>query len=392
MTDAIKAAVLTSGRQDYGILRSTMKLLSSDHKFELLLLVGGMHLSTRYGRNIKIIEEDGFIITKAFDWLENNGRDLSIHEQTGSIIHMIGDELNRLKPDFLILVGDRYETIAAALAAVLSCIPIVHLHGGEETEGSFDNQFRHAITKMSHLHLVSHSSHAARIIQMGEAPGTVHIVGAPGLDNLFRDDLPSRLDLEIRLGIRLDPPVVLATIHPVTLNSSETSLVISSLIFAMTKVEATYVITLPNADPGNLEITKALRSWGKDRSRVFILESLGDKDYFGMMRLADSMIGNSSSGLIEAGVYQLPVVDIGSRQKGRLRGPNVIHANPEKIAVRDSLNLALSNEFHFRISQTTSPYGDGKSGQRIIDVLKSWALPKTTLKVFHHKDNTLDSQ
>jgi len=384
LSNLTRVAVLTTGRQDYGILRSTLKLLACEPDFELLLLVGGMHLSSRYGRTVTKVEADGFEIAAALDWLGDGvDGEASIQAQTGEVVRMVSDSLSKFSPDFLILVGDRYETAAAALAAVLGRVPVVHLHGGEETEGSLDNQLRHAITKLSHLHLVSHPVHASRVIQMGENPDSVHVVGAPGLDNLFRADLPDKAALEEKIGMELKPPVVIVTLHPVTAKPEETSHVLSALTLAMTAVEVTYVITLPNADLGNDEICTSLSSWGVGRERVRLVESLGEQAYFGLMRLADAMVGNSSSGMIEAGVYQLPVVDIGSRQGGRLRGSNVIHVEPGESAVQAALVQSLSKEFRSGLSGTSSPYGDGKSGQRILDVLKHWSPPTSTCKIFH---------
>lgn len=383
MIKPCKAAVLTTGRQDYGILRSTLLLLANDPQFDLQLLVGGMHFPARYGRTIEQIQKDGFYSAAQLDWLGEVLPEPNAYIQIGTVARLVGDTLGRLKPDFLMVVGDRYETAAAALAAVIARVPIVHLHGGEETEGAIDNQFRHAITKMSHLHLVSHPLHASRVIQMGEAPETVHVVGAPGLDNLFRSDLPDKATLEKTVGINLSPPVVIVTLHPVTINPIETNRALSALVAAMSTIEATYIITLPNADPGNEEIRSTFRSWGINHKRVCILESLGEQSYFGLMRLADTMIGNSSSGLIEAGSYQLPVVNIGCRQNGRLSGTNVIHAAPEKVSVQAALTRALSKEFRNSLIGTNSPYGDGKSGGRIINLLKTWQLPASTGKVFH---------
>ena len=382
MTDKIKAAVLTSGRQDYGILRSTLKLLNDDPEFDLLLLVGGMHLSQKYGKTVNLIIEDDLPITKCIDWLKDDQDELTIHAQTGIVIQKVGQILDEIQPDFLMLVGDRYETIGAALAATYSGIPIVHLHGGEETLGAIDNQLRHAITKLSHLHFVSHPNHAKRVIQMGERPENVHVVGAPGLDNLFRDDLLGKPSLEKVFSIEMSPPVVIVTLHPVTAKPNETTKVLSALIKAMGSIDGTYIITLPNADPGNQEIREEIRFWAHDKDRVIAVEAIGEKAYFSLMKIADAMIGNSSSGIIEAGVYQLPVVDIGSRQQGRAFGENIIHTSASCNDVRRALERAISEEFRSMLKGTTSLFGDGRSCFRIIRVLKHWAIPKTISKDF----------
>jgi UDP-hydrolysing UDP-N-acetyl-D-glucosamine 2-epimerase len=323
-----------------------------------------MHLVSRYGKTITQVLSGGFVPVEQLDWLGEVQPDPPVHIQMGIIIRLMAEALKRVHPDFLILVGDRYETTAAALAAVICHVPIVHLHGGEETVGSLDNLFRHAITKMSHLHLVSHYIHANRIIQMGEAPESVHIVGAPGLDNLFRSDLPDKDTLETLIGIKLEPPVVIVTLHPVTINPKETTQVLNSLISAMSAFEATYIITLPNSDSGNDEIRTAFQLLALKRKNVVILEALGEQAYFSLMSLSDLMVGNSSSGLIEAGAYQLPVIDIGSRQQGRVRGQNVIHVEPDPVLLSDGFRRGLSSTFKESLAGTSSPYGDGKVHQR----------------------------
>ncbi len=379
MPDLIKAAVLTTGRQDYGVLRSTLKLLSTDKDFELFLLVGGMHLSDRYGRTIKQIETDELNITRIMNWMGIRDEESSIQEQSAEAIRLVSSALAELEPDFLLLVGDRFETAAAAFAAVLCRVPIVHLHGGEETEGAIDNQLRHAITKMSHFHLVSHPLHQARVIQMGEPPETVHVVGAPGLDNLFRPDLPAIEELESILNVKLKSPVIIVTLHPVTALIDETRRAVEALLRVMDQRQATYIITSPNADPGNEFIRASFLTWAEKHSNTRSVEALGERVYFGLMRIADLMVGNSSSGLVEAGACQLPVIDIGSRQQGRLRGPNVLHADPEYHSLQHAFEVALTTEFKQSLRGTFSPYGDGCSANRIVRILRGWSIHKSLI-------------
>lgn len=260
--------------------------------------------------------------------------------------------------DALLLVGDRYETAQAAVEATRNRIPIVHLHGGEVTEGASDDAFRNAITKMAHLHLVSTEEHGRRVVAMGEDPATVHVVGAPGLDNLHRDDLPGRKVLEARLGIELKPPVVIVTLHPATLGEAPDQL-FQSAVRAMERVEATYVITTSNTDPGHESIR-----WGRP------VYSLGERDYWGLMKVADAMLGNSSSALIEAPAVGLPAVNIGDRQGGRLRGDNVRDVSANAAAIEEALEDVLwccCPPLSGR-----SPYGDGHSGPRIARILQDW--------------------
>jgi UDP-hydrolysing UDP-N-acetyl-D-glucosamine 2-epimerase len=295
---------------------------------------------------------------------------------------LLAEALGVINPDFLMLVGDRFETAAAALAASLETVPIVHLHGGEETEGAIDNLLRHAITKMSHLHLVSHSLHYSRIVAMGEHPGAVHIVGAPGLDNMFRDDLPSLSEVETRLGIPLSKPVIIVTLHPVTVDSKEGPEALKILLGVMEAVKATYIITLPNADKGNQLIREAFLSWADSHRNAIAVEALGERFYYSLMREADLMVGNSSSALVEAPVYQLPAINIGTRQKGRLCGQNVVHVDIEATAAFNAFSELLAPKWRDRLKGTTSLYGDGRSAERIVEILCSWEIPKDTRKSF----------
>lgn len=371
-------AILTTGRQDWGILRSTCRLLAADPRFDVRLIVGGMHCAKRFGLTRRLIAEEGLEACEILDWISDSG-DASCQAQAGAAVRMMGDALQRQRPDALMLAGDRYETAAAALAAVLVRVPIVHLHGGEETEGAVDNVMRHAITKLSHLHLVSHARHARRVVALGENPASVHVVGAPGLDNLHRADLACRQELEACLDIALDPPVVLVTLHPTTLADQPPDCEVESVCAAMDAIGATYVITLPNADPGNERIRQRLVAAGKHRRRV-VCEALGERRYWGLMRLADAMLGNSSSALVEAPALGLPAVNVGPRQKGRLRGANVIDAAPEASAAAEALRAALSPEFRDRARRAPAPFGDGRSGQRIVEILRQWTPPRPPVK------------
>lgn len=372
----MRVAVLTTGRQDWGILRSTCVALRDDSRFELRLLAGGMCCEPRYGSVLAHLESDGFEAAETMRWVGAD-EDAPAHVQAGQALAAIGDALERQRPDLLLLVGDRFETAAAAMAATIARVPIAHLHGGEETAGAFDNALRHAVTKLAHLHLVSHADHAKRVIAMGEAPDTVYIVGAPGLDNLRRTDLADRAELEATLGIALEPPVVLVTLHPATLGASaETEA--TAVLSAMNVVDATYVMTLPNADPGSREIRTRFQA-AADRPRRCAVEALGERRYFGLLRVADAMLGNSSSGIIEAPVVRLPVVNVGSRQDGRLRSDNVIDTQPDAEAITQALQRALSEAFRTGL-RADSPLGDGLAGERIIAILAAYTPPSPPRK------------
>jgi UDP-hydrolysing UDP-N-acetyl-D-glucosamine 2-epimerase len=376
MSNVRRICVLTTGRQDWGILRSTSALLRDSKDFDLRVVAAGMACSTKHGSTDQAILAEGFTIAERLAW--EPGID-AVYTEAGTAIRAIGEALDRQKPDALVLLGDRFETISAAVAATTLKIPIVHLHGGEQTEGAFDDAFRHAITKMAHLHLVSHEDHRRRVVEMGEDPASVHVVGAPGLDNLHRADLPSRADLEQSLGITLAPPVVLVTVHPTTM-SNEPMAEVECAVAAMQQVEATYVITLPNSDPGNAPIRDALVAFAQGPRRVAV-DALGERRYWGMMRVSDAMLGNTSSALIEAPALGLPAVNVGDRQKGRARGANVIDVGTDADAVTRALRDALDPAFRARAVAAGSLFGDGHSAPRVVDILSRW---RPVLAKKHH--------
>ncbi len=362
-------AVLTSGRQDWGILHSTCAAIREHPGLRLRLLVGGMHLSARHGRTVDVIDADGFRPDARLTWLGEDG-DPPADVQAAAALAAVGAELRDAPPDAIVLAGDRFETAAAAIAATVSRTPIVHLHGGEQTLGSFDDALRHAITKMSHLHLVSHPEHRLRVIAMGEDPDSVHVVGAPGLDAAARTDLPTRADLAATLGIALEPPLVLVTVHSATLEA-EPAAAAQAVVRAMDDVPATYVITLPNADPGADDVRSALlRAAGKPR-RVAV-DALGERSYWGLLRIADAMLGNSSSAIVEAPAVDLPAVDVGDRQAGRRREANVLHAAVDPAEIAATLRRALDPATRATVAGAHPVLADGRAGARIADIIAGW--------------------
>ena len=379
-------AVLTSGRQDWGILRSTCAALRDDARFTMSLWTGGMHEAVAFGLTRRDVEAEGFVPVEKLSWIESSDDGASL--QASRALVAVAAALERQRPAALMLVGDRFETAAAALAATLARVPLIHLHGGEETEGAFDNALRHSISKMSHLHLVSCEAHARRLKQMGEGPGSVHVVGAPGLDNLHRTDLATREELEAHLKMPLRPPVVVVTLHPATLGG-EPSAEAAALVAAMDLVPATYVITLPNADPGNAAIRAALIDAAGKPGRV-ATTALGERRYWGLLRIADAMLGNSSSGLVEAPALGLPVVNIGERQRGRERGDNVLDAPADAERIATALRASLLPESRARARAGASPFGDGRSAPRIVEVLAAWRPPFPPVKRFHEMKERTD--
>jgi len=388
MDDVVRAerrvlAVLTTGRQDYGILRSTLLLLRDDPRFNLRLYVGGMHLKERFGRSVQMVHDDGLEIARTLDFVDEPPAPVA---DAARAVSLTGAALERDRPEALVLVGDRFETLAAGLAATLMRVPIVHLHGGEETEGAIDNSMRHALTKLSHLHLVSHGDHAERVLQMGEDPAHVVVVGAAGLDNRYRTDLPDRHELERGLGFSLAGQVAIVTVHPTTLAVDSIGAV-SAIAAAMASVPCRYVVTQPNADEGGAAIRAFWDAWAAGRPDVRVVEALGERRYWGLLRCAAVVLGNSSSGLIEAPACGVPVVNVGDRQKGRLRPPALVRdVGPDSDAIRRALLDALGPAAEEWREAARAAYPEGPAARRIIEAIARWQPTQPPRKAFVPRD------
>ncbi len=380
-TNAWRVGVLTTGRQDYGILRSTIRALRGDARFAPLVYAGGMHSDVRFGRTVAHIAADGCPVWRELQFLTPEA---NVVDDASAALRTIGRALQEDHPDALLLVGDRAETLMAGAAASLALVPIVHLHGGEETEGALDNAFRHALTKLSHLHLVSHDAHAQRVLQMGEPPENVVVVGAPGLDHLYRDDLERGDSLRRHLGLDAARPLLLVTVHPTTLAADDDPVFEARAIAdAIDGLGGAVVITQPNADAGGAEIRAFWSRWAASRPHVVVRDALGETRYWGLMHEADVMIGNSSSGVIEAPSAGLPVVNVGDRQRGRLRGPGVVDVPPEPSAIRAAIERAVHPGQRSAILAQPPRYLTGAAAPRIIDAVAQWMPRRSMRKVFH---------
>ncbi len=371
-------AIITTGRQDYGILRSTIIALSKDCRFRVLLWVGGMHLCRSYGRTIDVIRGDGVPIDAK---IKTIGRRSSAPRELAAMVVRASQLMESKRPDSVLLLGDRYETLGAAVAATLCRVPIIHLYGGEETVGAIDNVMRHAITKMSHLHLVSHAAYAKRIVQMGEAREDVIVVGAGGLDNLMREDLPDRAALEAVLGVELKRPVVVVTVHPTTLGKAGVEEV-RAVAAAMEAVNGTYIVTLPNSDSGAGAIRAFWGKWARKRQRVLVVESLGERVYCGLLKVADAVLGNSSSALVEAPAAGVPVVNVGDRQMGRLRPGVVRDVRPVARCIVSGLKWAMGPRARADAVSARQLFPSGPVGPRIVEALAAWRVPNPPRKMF----------
>lgn len=380
MTDRRVVGVLTTGRQDWGIVHSTCVAIRSHATLSLRLVAGGTHGATRRPATLDVIRDDGFEPDVVLPWDDDPSDDAGSEadRRAARTLEGLGAALREDPVDALLLVGDRYETAAAAIAATLGRVPLIHVHGGEQTFGAFDDALRNAVTKLSHLHLVSHEEHRRRVIAMGEDPGAVHVVGAPGLDAAVRPDLPDRAALSAWLDIALDPPVVIVTVHPATLEDDPTAAA-RAVVAAMDEVDARYVITLPNADPGAAEVRELLAGAAAAPGRVAV-EALGERRYWGLLRVADAMVGNSSSALVEAPAVDLPAVDVGERQAGRRREANVIDAPAEGAAVAAALRRALDPATRDAVRAAHGLMADGAAGHRIADIIARWRPPSPPRK------------
>jgi len=379
-----RIAVVTVGRSDYGIYRPVLRRLISDPAFDVKIIAAAAHLQQRLGRTVDFIENDGFPIADRVEMSMDADSPDAIARASGTGTIGFARAYASIGPDIILTLGDRFEMHAAVVAAVPFGIPVAHIHGGETTEGAIDELYRHSITKMSHLHFVATDVYARRVVQMGEEQSRVVVSGAPGLDALRSIALLDRAALEARCGFRLDAPVVLVTFHPETRRPEMAEAQIRELIAALERVNGPIIITAPNADANRQLIFDRLLALAARRPSTWFVDTLGPDAYFSVMTLASVMVGNSSSGIIEAPSFELPVVNIGDRQKGRLRAANVIDVAAECDAIAGGIGRALAPAFRRSLSGLQNPYGDGHASERIAATLATVAIDHAFMtKHFH---------
>jgi UDP-hydrolysing UDP-N-acetyl-D-glucosamine 2-epimerase len=384
-----RVCVVTGSRAEYGLLYWVLRELRDDPAFALQLVVTGMHLSHEFGHTVDEIERDGFAIDRRVEMLVAGDSPAAVARSIGLGVIGISDALEQLRPEIVVVLGDRFEIFAAAQACLVHNVPLAHIAGGDTTEGAIDEAMRHAISKMAHIHFATNAESAGRLRQLGEDPGQIHTVGNPGLDHLRRRPLLDRAALETALGAPLGERNVLVTFHPVTLDERAGVGEFEELLLALDALPADTTVwcSKPNADTGGREIATRLAAWAAARpGRVHIFASLGQLRYLSLMAQADAVVGNSSSGLYEAPSFGVPTVDIGDRQRGRLAATSVIRSEPTRDAIAASIARALALG---RQRDVVNPYGDGDSARRIVDVLRHMGPPATLLKkVFHaHEAN-----
>ncbi|MEY3176172.1 MAG: hypothetical protein RLZZ436_4086 [Planctomycetota bacterium] len=377
-------SVVTVGRSDWGLYLPILEAIRSEPGLRLHLIASGAQLVASHGRTDELIAADGFEIHDRVQMLLAADSPAAISASMGLGTIGFAQVYERVRPDLLLVLGDRFEMHAAALAAVPFRIPIAHVHGGEVTAGAIDDALRHAITKYSHLHFASTLCHARRIVQLGEEPWRVTVSGAPGLDQLRRLQLLSKDELARRLSISFDVPPLLVTQHPVTLQADQAARQTDALLQAIGNCSQPIIITRPNADTRNSEILERLERFAAARADVRLVSNLGTLAYFSLMQHAAAMVGNSSSGIIEAASFGLPVVNIGLRQHGRPRSGNVIDCGDSAAEISAALERALSPEFLSHCRGVQNIYGDGHAAGRIVQVLKTAELTERLLiKSFH---------
>lgn len=372
--------VATFARSDYSSCRPVMYAIAADPTLQLHLIVGGMHLSPRFGYTVELIEGDGFRVNERIQSSLSSDTREAVGESVGETTIGLARSFARLCPDILVIVGDRVELLAVAAAAGIFGVPLAHISGGDVTEGAIDNQVRHAMTKMSHLHFVSMQEHANRLIQMGEERWRVIVTGDPALD-LIRHMRPlDRVELENQLQMRLEPPVVLVTYHPTTLGPYKAHDEIGRVLAGLDSLRATYVLTYPNADPGSQAMIDAVTKFAASRNAARAFPNLGQETYYGLLGIADLVVGNSSSGIWEAPSFQLPAVNIGDRQRGRLRADNVIDVGLDPLDIANAIRRGLDPAFRASLAGLSNPYGDGHAAERVLQAVRSVELDSRLLQ------------
>lgn len=368
-----KICVFTGARSEYGLLKPILKKIKEDHELELKLIVSGSHLSNEFGTTMIDIVKDGYNIDEKIEILISSDSAIGISKSIGLAFISLGEAYERLNPDLLIVLGDRYEAFAAASAAMILNIPIAHLSGGDITEGVLDDSFRHCITKMSYLHFPGNEESKKRIIQLGEEENRVFNVGEPGIENIKNMEFYSRDDIETKLNIKIENKYFLIIYHPVTLEKGVSKKYYSDLLNALDEYKNTKIFIKGNADSEGRLINNMLDDYVKNNpENCFSFKSLDLKMYLSLLKNSELLIGNSSSGIVEAPSLNVPSINIGDRQKGRLKAESVIDCLPEKKEIIKKINIALSKEFKEKIKNISNPYGNGDTSEKIIKVIKEF--------------------
>lgn len=362
-------AIVSSSRADYGICRPIMRKIAATPSLDLTVIATGMHLSEKFGMTVNSIEADKIVVDHRIDVPLNTDGAADIAMAMGVGICGFSQLFADWQPDLLIVTGDRFDMYVAALAALPFNIPIGHIHGGDVTHGAIDDALRHSMTKLAHLHFVATEDSAHRVRQLGEEAWRIYVVGAPGLDNLNDIKPASQAEIEASIGISLSGNILLVTFHPVTLEYQHSKEHIEELLAALKGFDGPIVFTAPNADTTGTIIRKAIEAFVKTRKNACLVENLGTERFFGLMKISTAMVGNSSSGIIEAATFELPVVNIGARQQGRYRVQNVLDVNYGRDEIRTAIKTVCDPAFRNSLSGMKNPYGDGTAAESITSII-----------------------
>ena len=379
-----KVCVVTGTRAEYGLLRWVIEGIQQSPVLDLQLIATGMHLSPEFGLTVNAIEADGYHVDRKIEMLLSSDTAVGVTKSMGLGMIGIADALAELKPDLMLVLGDRYEIFAAASAAMIARVPIAHLHGGEATEGLIDEPIRHSITKMSHLHFVAAEEYRRRVIQLGEDPTHVFKVGGLGIDSIHRLQLLSRDELQEALNFRFLSRNLLVTFHPVTLESNTGAEQMKELLATLSKLSDTSLIfTMPNADTEGRAIFGQIQEFCEKHRHAKAYTSLGQLRYLSCMRHVDGVVGNSSSGLLEVPSFKKGTINIGDRQKGRLKATSVIDCEPMQASIGAAIQYMFSQQFQDKLSIVESPYGNGGASHAIVKILEQKSFDDLLKKKFH---------
>ncbi|HRE72568.1 MAG: GDP/UDP-N,N'-diacetylbacillosamine 2-epimerase (hydrolyzing) [Candidatus Accumulibacter regalis] len=379
-----KICVITGTRAEYGLLRWVMQGIKDDPDLTLQIIATGMHLSPEFGLTYHQIEEDSFRIDRKVEMLVSSDTPAGIAKSMGLGLIGFADALAELQPNLIVVLGDRFEIFSAVAAALVARIPVAHLHGGETTEGAFDEGLRHSITKMSHLHFVAAEEYRQRVIQLGEQPERVFLVGGLGIDNIKRLKLLNRAELEVSLGVKLRQQNLMITFHPVTLETGTATDQMTELLAALAELRNTQLIfTMPNADTEGRALIKMVDQFVAQHANARAYTSLGQLRYLSCIAQVDGVVGNSSSGLAEVPSFKKGTVNIGDRQRGRLHAESVINCEPNRLSVIAALKRLYSADFQGSLRHVRNPYGEGGASEKVVDAIKHYSINGLVKKRFY---------
>ena len=380
-----KICIFTGGRAEYGILRPLLEEIKISKNLDLSLIVSGMHMSREFGLTYKVIEKDGFRCDEKIEIILSSDTPVAVSKSVGLGLISFSEALNRIKPDLLLLLGDRFETFSVASAAMISRIPIAHIQGGEMTYGAIDDHFRHAITKMSQIHFVATNNYKKRVIQLGEHPQNVFNVGALNVDSMKKIRVLKRSEVEKRIKVSLQKRTILVTFHPITLEKENTENYFKNIIQALDYFKDCNVIfTKTNADTEGRIINSLIDEYKVNNSNVSSFVSMGQELYVSTLKYVDLVLGNSSSGIIETPTFKVPTVNVGDREKGRIMAKNIINCDYSKDKIKKAILKGLSKNFKTKIKNMKSPYDNGETAKKICKIIQKYKIPDNTKKEFYN--------